>query len=112
MLSIRQKAKKSAQRAALVSLGALMLFVGVGFLTLAAWFFLSVSFSPLESAMILAGAYVGGGLIVLAVGTRSGDPAKEDFAPEQPPKQSEAPPLVQAFVYGMQAGAKAASPKH
>ena len=51
--SREEKAKASAQRAALVSTGAIFCMVGLGFLTLAGWFFLAPLVSPHEAALIV-----------------------------------------------------------
>ena len=51
MFGIKEKAKSKARRAGLVSAGGLFLFVGLGFLTVAGWFFLTTSFPPLEAAL-------------------------------------------------------------
>ncbi len=107
MFGLKEKAKDSARRAGLVSAGGLFLFMGLGFLTLAGWFFLIASFPPLEAALILAIAYFGLGFILIAVGTRSNSPHPEHGRHHAQEGQSDAPPLVQAFLYGMQAGAKA-----
>ena len=108
MQSLKAKAKDKAQRAAFVSSGALFCLAGLAFLTLAGWFFLLTLMGPLEAALVLAGVYFGIGLILVGLGLRREAPEIEEVTEEDVPV-SDAPPIMQAFLYGMQAGAKAGS---
>ena len=53
--------------AAFSGVGALFLIVGLGFLTVAAWFALATALPPAEVALIIGAGYVGLGLILFAV---------------------------------------------
>ncbi len=87
-----------------------MLAVGTGFLTLAAWFYLSVGYAPIHAALIIAAAYFGVGLVLIGLGKSN---VQRDEAPinREPATDPEAPPLMQAFIYGIQAGTKASNSK-
>lgn len=66
------------------------------------------------AAFIIAAAYLGMGLILVGLATMSGDTGSapiEQSAPE-PDKTSDTPPILQAFMYGMQAGAQADQKRH
>ncbi|MCX7560196.1 phage holin family protein [Sulfitobacter sp. F26204] len=103
MRSIKQKAARTAKRAGLLTGAGVLMIVGTGFLTLAAWLYLTVGFSPMEAALIIAAVYFGTGLLLIGLGAREDHDAdmRTDAQPAPPP---EAPPLVQAFLFGMQAG--------
>jgi len=107
MFSIQQKAARTAKRAGLVSAGAFFCLIGTGFLTLAAWFFFITVYTALQSALIIAAIYFGIGLLLLALGQKR-RPSEAQFAASQNrAPRSSAPPLVQAFLYGLDAGSKA-----
>lgn len=101
---IEKKAKAAARSIVLSSVGGLSLAVGLAFLTVAAWIFLTAVATPLTAALVIGGVYTGLGLIMMGLSSaRSTEPAPvaRTHAP------SEAPPLMQAFLHGMQAGANA-----
>jgi putative superfamily III holin-X len=105
MLGIKEKATDAAKRAGLLSGGFLLCLVGTGFLTLAAWLFLSATFAPTEAAIILAGVFLGTGLVLIGIGRRGKSAHRNQKVPQPPP--AEMAPLMQAFVFGMKAGADA-----
>jgi multisubunit Na+/H+ antiporter MnhC subunit len=110
MFSIKQKAMQSAKRAGFMTGGFAFCAVGLGFFTLAAWFYLSIEFTALQAALIIGAAYFGVGLVLVGMGkssTHLADPTPQHPAPEQP----DAPPLVQALMYGIQAGINTSKPK-
>ena len=112
MFSIKQKAMQSAKRAGLMSGGFALCAVGLGFFTLASWFYLSIEFSPLQAALIIGAAYFGIGLILMGLG--KSPQTHSDAATRAAPLASEAsnaPPLVQALMYGIQAGINTSKPK-
>lgn len=107
MPSIKEKAAQTAKRAGLLSGGVFLCTVGLGFLTLALWFQLVIHVTPTQAALILAVGYMIIGLILIAVGKTAPDdgvPSTEQ-KPPQPPSQ--ASPLVQAFLHGLDAGSRA-----
>jgi len=111
MFDIKDKAAQTAKRAGLISAGGLCCLVGAAFLTLAAWFYLVAVLDPMAAALILAGVYLGLGLILIGVGS-----SRTAHHPQTPPpsyaaKPAEASgfssPLVQAFLHGLDAGRRA-----
>lgn len=89
--------------------GAVFLIVGVGFLTSAGWILLEEAYSSLAASLIIAGIYLGVGLILLAVASN----AKEsrayaaEMAPLRDPATAPRPgamsPLAEAFIIGLNA---------
>ncbi|MBL3701488.1 DUF1705 domain-containing protein [Sulfitobacter sp. BDSS02] len=111
---VKQAAADAARTAALLSVGLLILLIGLGFLTLAAWIYLSITYDALTASLIIGCCYAGVGLIFIAVALMSNGSSRRHAVRQQqrvqaaassvPPKS---PPLVQAFLYGMQAGLNA-----
>lgn len=104
MFGIEQKVARTAKRAGLLSGGLLLCTVGVGFLTVAGWFALLPVVGAQNTALIFAGIYVGVGLIMIGTGS----PNKQPELPEQthtPQPTAKTPPVLDAFMYGLQAGA-------
>ena len=111
MFQLERKIANTAKKAAFVSGGLLCCIVGAGFFTLAAWLSLVPLVGLLMSAVILASAYLGIGLILLGLGqttSHSDAPAE----PMQASSEVAGPPIVQAFMHGLQAGAKAEQARH
>ncbi|UYV38261.1 hypothetical protein N4R57_04005 [Rhodobacteraceae bacterium D3-12] len=118
MLSgIKQTAADAARKAGLLTGGLLCVGVGLAFLTAAAWIYLAATLDALAAASIIGGVYAGLGLILIGVASSSGarnaqarayrEALHESEAQHAP--AGEAPPLMQAFLYGMQAGTNASS---
>jgi Putative Actinobacterial Holin-X, holin superfamily III len=108
MLSkVKHSAARAARKAGMVSAGALCVLVGAGFLTGASWIFLATAYGTLIAASVIGAAYAGIGLLL--VGLAGSDEPHQDTAPEPEPTpapaSSDAPPLLQAFLFGLQAGA-------
>lgn len=108
MLSkVKHSAAQAARKAGMVSAGALCIMVGAGFLTGAAWIFLATAYDTLIAASVIGAAYAGIGLLL--VGMAGSDESHHDAAPkpepEPKPASPDAPPLLQAFLFGLQAGA-------
>jgi len=100
---LRASLQRAGRRAAMMLAGALLLAVGVGFLTAAGWMLLSEAFGPLVAAAVLAGIYGGTGLILLAVAGRDRPPLQvAPVAPASAP-DSGLGMAVDAFVFGYQA---------
>ncbi|MGC1495678.1 MAG: phage holin family protein [Sulfitobacter sp.] len=110
MFSLKQKAAQTAKRAGLMTVGILLCAIGAGFCTAAAWLQLSVTFSATKTALIIAAIYVGIGLVLIAAG-RSPSKNVEPTGAFTTETKSDAPPLMQAFLHGMQAGAHAKASK-
>lgn len=107
MSGLQQKVAKTAKRAGLMSGGAIFCAVGTGFLTVAGWFALAPVVGTAMTAAIIAGIYLGVGLIMIGLGAASSrsEPVRVK-APSQP-AETAGPPIMQAFLYGLQAGASA-----
>lgn len=114
---IKNAIRRGARTVALSSAASLLIGVGLAFLTVSAWMALAAVLEPVHVAAILGGAYMGVGLIVLAVALRSPDASHasdrhgavgEGHA--GPPLQTEA--LVQSFLTGMATGQTAAARQH
>lgn len=103
MFSIKQKAHRKAKRAGFLSVGLLLLTVAAGFLTLAGWFQLRLDFSPVHSAFILTAVFAGVGMVLTAVAINHG---RTDTSPQPDHPAYDTPPLIKAFLYGLQAGSR------
>jgi hypothetical protein len=106
MFAIEQKVANTAKRAGLLSGGLLFCLVGAGFLTVAGWLALTPIIGAKLTALVIAGVYLGFGCIMIGLGTKSvgQDPVQTGKRPEA---DAAAPPIVQAFMFGLQAGSQA-----
>lgn len=109
MFGIRKKMANTAKRAGLLTGGLLLCAVGAWFLTLAAWFALLPLVGLPITAVIIASVYLGIGLILIGVGLqgRAATPDELHAPPPPPVTPPQNPPMMEAFLYGIQAGAKA-----
>lgn len=105
--SVERKAKQAARSAALLSAGGLCLTVGAGFLTVGAWIFLVSVSDNLTAAIAIGAIYSGLGLVLIGVASSKGDSNGTITGQHQHQSDPQSPPLVQAFLHGMQAGADA-----
>ncbi len=107
MLSqIKTSATKSLRRAGFISAGAILVSVGAAFLTVAAWLTLSSTFDALMAATVIGSVYFGAGLLVIGLNLRADDEPVELHKPDHVPVEK-TPPMLQAFLYGLQAGSGA-----
>lgn len=108
---LRKAAARAALRTAMMSGGAVCVLVGIGFLTMALWLHLTLLYGAILASLTVGAAYLGVGLIAIgfSVAKPAHEPAEtaEPRPDEAPIDTSNAPPLVQAFLYGMQAGMRA-----
>ena len=104
MHSIRHQAARTAQQAGLITGGMLICAVGVGFLTLSAWLLLVSLTDPAYAALIIAGTYLGVGAILVGLSGRSGSP---NMAHSSAQGDQQVSSLVEAFLYGLNAGRQA-----
>jgi len=108
--SVKKAAARAGRKAALGLAAITFLTVGLAFLTAAAWMMLSELLSAYHAAAYIGMAYFGIGLIILGISASRGEDVQETHtAPPQP--AASGPPLVSAFLHGLNAGA-AASAKH
>ncbi len=115
MFHIREKAKRTVKRAGLLTGGLLLCTVGIGFLTVAAWLALVPTVGVQTAATIIAAAYLGSGLILVGLATASSGASghrSEQHTKNAAAAPSDGPPIMQAFMYGLQAGAQADQKRH
>ena len=111
--------RDAARRSALGATGVGLVLVGVGFLLSAAWILLAQALDALLASAIIGATLTGIGLILLGVATRSDPAPRPATAPEgsetdyallrrllrdaglEVPPKGEAPPLTDAFVFGL-----------
>lgn len=103
MHTLKSKLKQTARSAGLWSGGLLLVATGTGFLTVAAWIFLVSLADALTAAGVIGAAYLGLGLVFIGF-ARSGAQEPEAAPHPAPRSQSEYPPLMSAFIYGVDAG--------
>jgi len=108
MLSaVKHSAAMAARKAGMISAGLLCILIGAGFLTGAAWIFLAATYDALIAASIIGAGYAGIGLLLMGLSASAAshhEPAPQS-EPKAKPASSDAPPLLQAFLFGLQAGA-------
>lgn len=109
---VEQKVAQAARKTALGAGAALALLVGIAFLTAAAWIYIAATVDTFIAAIVIGAFYVGLGFVLLGLASareKSGpEPAGVKSAPEpNPDAPSNLPPLAQAFIFGMEAGAAA-----
>ena len=112
MLGLREKVADTAKRAGFLTGGLLLCVVGTAFLTVAAWLALTPIVGVQMTATIVAATYLGIGLILIAVGVRSSSVKNHYHPPPQETASPKSPPIVQAFMYGLQAGVQADRARH
>lgn len=97
-------ARLAAQRAAFNAFGAILLLIGIGFLTVAAWIGLAAAFGTLIAALVIGCVFVGLGLLFMAMAS-----IRRLLPPAAPAPAAAAAPvgmagLVGALVQGIGAG--------
>lgn len=105
MFDIERKIEMAARKGAAISAGAALASIGIAFLTVACWIFLSELRSDLFAATILGLVYCGAAAIAFAVG--SGKPAEQTRTDEPAQSAADLSPLqvvVLAFVQGFERG--------
>jgi len=110
---LKTKAASTARRAGLLSGGLLAIAVGAAFLTAAAWIYLARVMDAQMAALVIGGVYAGLGLVMVGIASSDGArnaPSTQQRAAAQ--GAGEQPPLMQAFLQGMQAGVSATQSRH
>lgn len=111
LTQFKHAAARTARRAGLLCGGAVLMIVGLAFLTVSLWLHLSLVYGAVFAATVLGTAYFGIGLLIIgiaAAGERRMPP--EDHPPvhvNKRPPPADGPAIVEAFLYGMQAGTNA-----
>ncbi len=107
---VKSSAARAGRTAAIGLSAALSLCVGLAFLTLSAWMFLVSVTEPMIAALIIGGFYTGGSIVALALLASGGEKTKPRETTPPPASQEEPlPPLAEAFIIGLRAGAKSRS---
>ena len=106
---IGKAAARVGRRAALGTLASVLVTVGIGFFTAALWLYLVTVFGPMQAALMIGLGYSGAGLVCFGIVMSSGepDPMPEPQEIAQARQSVTAPPLVEAFLYGLHAGSHA-----
>lgn len=109
--TLKRKAAHASKQAGLLAGGLLAVGTGLAFLSWAAWFYLSLLTDPLTASVMVGAAYVGLGLLLIGIAMmrqqdRSDDSASAEKVEASQPSASQ-PPLMQAFLFGMEAGLSA-----
>ena len=105
---LKKNAARASRKAGLLTGGLLSIVVGLGILSWSAWVYLSLLTDPVTASAIIGGFYVGFGFLMIGFASLS---TREDSRDNAVPNQSKfagqtgpQPPLMQAFLYGMDAG--------
>ncbi|WP_113912467.1 phage holin family protein [Roseovarius dicentrarchi] len=107
--AIKDRSARAVRRALIIVVGGIFIAIGVGFLTSAAWITLEDVYSSIAASLIIAGVYLGIGLIALGVASSSGKQDAEPAPrtplndPATPPQPGALPPLAEAFIIGLNA---------
>jgi len=91
--------KTAVQRTALGGFGALMVLVGLGFLSAAGFMLLQVEYGAQVGCLVLGSAYLGAGLIAIAMARSKPDPVQNTQDAQNP-----IIPLAAAFLDGLNEG--------
>ncbi|WP_417261706.1 phage holin family protein [Celeribacter sp.] len=70
LTALQHQLTRGARRAAWVSAGGILMAVGIGFLTVAAWIMLSTLRDAQFAALVIGLVYVGVGLVIIALNTQ------------------------------------------
>jgi len=101
--SAAAKAERKAKKGAAGFAAALLVGVGLGFLTVAAWLVLAQMQGPIFAATILGCAYAGLGISALGLLAFNG-PARRASPPAPQPQDLSIAAVMEAFLVGMSAG--------
>lgn len=99
--SIERKATRVARGVALSLTGAICVAVGLGFLTVGGWIYLTAIEGTLFAAVVIGAIYVGLGLVLIGVTS-----ARRAPSPAAQPNP-QVPALTEAFLVGLEAGRSA-----
>ena len=111
MFGIRHRLATTVRRAGLLSGGLVLCTIGVAFMTVSAWIALVPAIGAAYAALAISCAYLGAGLIMIGASRRRYvTPHHHAATPVHTAPVSA--PMMQAFMYGMQAGAQANQRRH
>ena len=102
--ALRRSARLTARAVALSAAGGLMVAVGAGFLTVAAWIMLATAYDTLTAAAIIGAVYMGIGLICLGLAGRRSHRHHYHSPPPVDPTAHLVAQLAEGFLTGLRAG--------
>lgn len=102
--ALRCSARHVARALALSAAGGLMVAVGAGFLTVAAWILLATSYGTLTAAAVIGAVYMGVGLIFLGLAGRRSHRHHYHSPPPVDPTAHLVAQLAEGFLTGLRAG--------
>lgn len=102
--ALRRSARRTARAVALSAAGGLMVAVGAGFLTVAAWIMLATAYDTLTAAAIIGAVYMGIGLICLGLAGRRSHRHHYYSPPPVDPTAHLVAQLAEGFLTGLRAG--------
>lgn len=105
LYSVRRSVRRTARSVAFSGIAAILLLVGIAFLTTAGWMLIAASYGALFANAVIGGIFVGLGLIFLAFSFSSPRP-RHHHVPPAPvdPTAHMIAQLTEGFVTGMKAG--------
>jgi len=109
MHNAQSAATRTAHTAVLGLAAGVLLTIGAGFLTLAAWLLLLTVTTALYAAVILGCVFIGAAMIVLGAMAIRKRTRKPHHAPVEAPREDIVNQLVMTFLAGITAGQKARS---
>nr|WP_323778273.1 hypothetical protein [Amylibacter sp.] len=108
---LKHATARAARKAGILCGGVICILVGAGFLTVSLWIYLSTAYDTAFAASVLGCGYMGIGLLVIGLigfGGKDPEPPRAHAASAPP---ADGPAMMQAFLYGMQAGSDTQKPK-
>ncbi|NIZ07902.1 phage holin family protein [Pseudooceanicola sp. HF7] len=107
--SLKYAVSRAARKAG-YSLGALvMIMIGLGFLTAAAWLYLTEIRSSLFAALVIGGVYFGLGLVLMALASIDRPVPMAHPSHTEPPAAGSMTGIITALMQGVGAGIAAGS---
>lgn len=105
LTQLKYATARAARKAGILCGGLVCILVGAGFLTVSLWIVLSAEYGAAFAATVLGTGYFGIGLLAMGIAVFSGKAPVQPPAPiATTPRPADGPAMLQAFLYGMQAG--------
>lgn len=104
LTQLKYATARAARKAGILCGGLVCILVGAGFLTVSLWIYLSTAYDTAFAASVLGTGYMGIGLLVVGLIAFGGKESAPPRAPISSAPPADGPAMMQAFLYGMQAG--------
>lgn len=104
LTQLKDATARAARKAGILCGGLICILVGAGFLTVSLWIYLSTTYDAVFAASVLGTGYMGIGLLVVGLIGFGGKTPEQPRAPISNAPPADGPAMMQAFLYGMQAG--------